>query len=104
VKKSFRNLAIACLVTAIAGWIAWGVVSAKGPGEHGEFWSEWNRTIDVIWIVIPASFALSLVSAVAWALAPPRSRRGTAWAVALLVVTLCVAAWFAFVLTHLGIQ
>jgi hypothetical protein len=103
-KKALRNLAIVSLSTAIAGWFAWATVLQIGPGEHGEFWREWSRAINIIWIMIPAALVVSLVSAVAWALAPPRSKRGTAWAVGLLVVTICVAAWFAFVLTHLGIQ
>ncbi|HEX9160295.1 MAG TPA: hypothetical protein VF980_01205 [Thermoanaerobaculia bacterium] len=99
-------LIIACgsLGIAIAGWFAWQSVTVAGPGPHGEEWESWSRTIDVIWMIIPAAFAVSIIAAIASLFVRPRSRTGVAIAVCLIAATMVVAGWFAFVLTHLGIK
>jgi len=102
-KKGFRNVAVAALLIALAGWFVWfsGVI---GPGEHGEHWEQWDRAIKIIWVIIPAGFGISLLSSIGWGLTPPRTPNSTGCAVALILCAIAFVAWVVSVVTHLGIS
>ena len=98
-KRKLRNLAIGGLATAILGYFAWVALSVFDFAD----WDTWTRSIQIVWVVMPLAFAVSLISAIGWALVPPRSLRSAGWAVALVVLIVAFAGCLAFALAHGGI-
>lgn len=103
-KKLFLFVAIAFLVIGIAGFVAWGNDLLPGSGEHGENWQRWELAITITWTIIQLSFPASVVSAAVYLVVKPRSRSSLILGVSILATAFAVAAWIAFVMTHLRIQ
>ena len=103
-KKLSLFVSIAFLVIGIAGFIAWGNNLLPSSGAHGEDWQRWDLAITITWTIIQVSFPASIVSAAVYLVVKPRSRSSLVLGVSILATAFAVAAWIAFVMTHLGIQ
>jgi hypothetical protein len=80
---------------AVAAFAFWMVISVVGPGDHSEYWTAWNSSIEIAWKIIPASLVINIVCAIVAVAAPART--GEKSRVAGLVVLILVVAFAIYV-------